>query len=391
MPDLAARLRDKGFAIPQPGQDVQLLGLTASVPNGLFSPSVPNVSGSSRGGTSSSIRRSVAAAAHTPLAISGAEQKQLFTPLASQGKHALAAEMKFKEEDEKDVLQGVHSTLRRWVQECLAREQKLEKLRERGSLKCRVQVPWSDGLPERLRQLVAGYGGILSADSETDKTSKPAWLPRQEKWLISFDSRAFELFMEAYPEVVEPPEAKIRAFLEEFAQNEAGENKAKVAKALPNALESCFGPLRPELLQGRVPSLIADIVAGSRKRKGAEWLEWPDEVSGRKRSRLDPCPLASPLKTAEDVRWARAVLAPLGLRSEGSGLVAFAPAAVAGPVLAGLASLADSVGGALPGLLRETQLGKVVNAYRNHTNAELARVARELVVAWKEAVRPKGA
>jgi len=61
---------------------------------------------------------------HAPLVTSSREKLQLFTPLAQQGAAAIRAETRLKEAGEKDLLEGVLGTLKSWVQECLAREER---------------------------------------------------------------------------------------------------------------------------------------------------------------------------------------------------------------------------------------------------------------------------
>ena len=61
---------------------------------------------------------------HVPLGISATEQKQLFTPLVQQGVGAVKAEQQRRKASERDLLEEVHATLKRWVQECLACEEK---------------------------------------------------------------------------------------------------------------------------------------------------------------------------------------------------------------------------------------------------------------------------
>merc|ERR1719220_671013 len=97
-------------------------------------------------------------------------------------------------------------------------DDKREKLREKGCLKCRVQATFSEGLHEMMKELVARYGGALVADSEKDKDNKaaPSWLPRKEKWIVGFDPAAFETFIELHPEVIDLPESQIRTFVEKF-------------------------------------------------------------------------------------------------------------------------------------------------------------------------------
>ncbi|CAK0902628.1 unnamed protein product, partial [Prorocentrum cordatum] len=147
--------------------------------------------------------------AHAPLVTSSRERLQLFTPLAQQGAAAIRAETRLKEAGEKDLLEGVLGTLKSWVQECLAREERRNKLLAKGMLKCRVQATWSEGLHERIRRLVATYGGRLAADGEKENApARPAWqLVRAEKWLVGFDAAAFEAFARAHPEVLGPPAA----------------------------------------------------------------------------------------------------------------------------------------------------------------------------------------
>jgi len=322
--------------------------------------------------------------------VSEAEKRQLFTPLAQQGHGAIEEERKRKAEGEIDRLKEVKSTLKRWVQECLARDEKRKKLQEKGMLKCRVQAKWSEGLHEKLKQLIGGYKGRLMADCEKENNGGapgkpgekfPSWLPRNERWLVGFDAAAFEAFMQAHPEVVEPPEAKVRLFLEEFVASDTKVDKDRLKK-LSEALEAQFGPLRQPLLD-RAQALAEESIT-SRTKKGTKRKDAASEkeqLSGGKRPKVEVR-----IETVQDAAWAASALAPMGLGGEGSsGPVVRVPAVVAVPILEGLRSLEG-----LPVFhtaLRSTPLGKVVNGFRQHPSSEVATLAKDLVTAWKAACR----
>mmetsp|Transcript_44446 Transcript_44446/g.126845 ORF Transcript_44446/g.126845 Transcript_44446/m.126845 type:complete len:411 (+) Transcript_44446:58-1290(+) len=388
--DLAARLKRRGLELP--GELPVPAGGATLLSGGLPTTSK---SGRARAGAGTAERGTAAAAvtsaAHAPLGVSSIEQKQLFTPLAQQGSDAIEEERKRKAESERDLLHEVRSTLRRWVQECLAREEKHQKLVEKGMLKCRVKAKWSEGLHENLKQLIKRYGGKLAADCEkensTDNASgrtqgaKPAWLPRQERWLVGFDAAAFEAFMEAHPEVVDPAENKVRTFVEEFVANDTRLEAAR-KEELRQALEGRFGPLRRALVE-RAAGMAQDAIAvrkkGTKRKDGAA----DKESVQAKRARAEAPRIAG----VQDAAWAAATLAPLGLRGEVSSatLVARVPAVVALPLLEGLRALEG-----IPEFheaMRGTPIGKVVNGYRHHASAEVVQAARELVAGWKAACR----
>ena len=97
---------------------------------------------------------------------------------------------------------------------------------EQGILKCRVKAQWSEGLREKMKELIASYGGKLIMESERESRANgesapkehPSWLVRKEKWLVGFDVASFKAFMEKHPEAVEPPGAKVLAFVEHFIE-----------------------------------------------------------------------------------------------------------------------------------------------------------------------------
>lgn len=64
------------------------------------------------------------------------------------------------------------------------------------------------------------------------------------------------------------------------------------------------------------------------------------------------------------------------------------PWAVAAPVLQGLKALEGLPD--LKHLLRETQIGKVVNILRHHPEADAAKASKDLVMAWKAACQDQG-
>lgn len=402
--DLASRLKNKGLQLPSEVPSLSHTSASASLSGGLgFSVNSASSSRGSkaRGGAAASGRGAgaVGSAAAPPgvpehhmLSVSEAEKRQLFTPLAQQGTGAIEEERRRKAEGEKDRLKEVKSTLKRWVQECLAREEKRKKLQEKGILKCRVQAKWSEGLHESLKQLIAGYKGKLSADCEKENNGGtpgkpgekyPSWLPRNERWLVGFDAAAFEAFMVAHPEVVEPPEPKVRLFVEEFVASDARVDKARL-KQLCEALEAQFGPLRQPLLD-RAQALAEDAVA-LRTKKGTKRKEAASEkeqAAGAKRPKAE----APKIETLQDAAWAASALAPMGLGGEGgsSSPVVRVPAVVAVPVLEGLRSL-EGVS-IFHEALRSTPVGKVVNSYRHHPSAEVAAVAKDLVTSWKAACK----
>lgn len=392
--DLASRLKGRGLELPSeaPALGGGLGLLSGGLPfDTRAASSGSNGSGKARG--SGSAAGAAHGPVHVPLGGPSAETKRLFTPLAQQGASAIEEERKRKVEVEKDLLKEVRVTLKRWVQECLAREEKRQKLLAKGLLKCRVQAKWSEGLHGALKQLIASYGGKLAADCEKEnggaggkfEGKSPAWLPRNEKWLVGFDAAAFEAFLEAHPEVLEPPEARVRTFAEEFV---ARDNHLEAARAteLCKALEARFGPLRQQLLE-RAKCLAEDAIKarlGPQAKKGTKRKEAPGEKE--QPATKQPRPDAPQMDRVEDAAWAAAALAPMGLQ-EGSSSAPLVrvPAALALPLLDALLALEGSP--SFHNALRKTQIGKVVNAYRGHPKQGVAQAARDLVASWKAACK----
>jgi len=331
---------------------------------------------------------------HVALSATYGEQSKLFAPLADQGSKVIQAEKRMKEEGEREMLEGVRSTLKRWVQECLARDEKRQKLLEKGSMKCRVQAKWSENLHKMMKQLIARYGGKLEADCDKENhgsAATPAWLPRNERWLVSFDIAAFQAYMDAHPEVVEPPEEKVRAFVEEFTRGVDPE--AISLKDLFTAMEGRFGTMR-QALKDRVRELARTMLE-ARLQDSAKAAKRKCDAAApaAKRAKISGAPR---VETAQDAAWAAAVLAPLGFKGAeggGSALAVFCPTVLAGPFLESLGDFHVAAGSRFSEILRTTQLGKIVNGYRNHPKPDVAKRARELVTVWREAAcggRSKG-
>merc|ERR1711972_1140670 len=93
------------------------------------------------------------------------------------------------------------------------------------------------------------------------------------------------------------------------------------------------------------------------------------------------------IETPEDVAWAAATLAPMGLKATGGEPLVKAPNSVAAPLLAGLQALESMPDFVV--LLRETHIGKVVAGYRHHPKAELAKAAKDLVTSWRAACKDR--
>ncbi|CAE8658766.1 unnamed protein product, partial [Polarella glacialis] len=81
-----------------------------------------------------------------------------------------------------------------------------------------------------------------------------------------------------------------------------------------------------------------------------------------------------------DVVWATSVLAPLGFKQDGDLLIK-PPSSVALPVLRGLKTL--DFFPSLKNLLKSSQVGKVVNCLRRHSDPEVVRTSRDLLDGWK--------
>jgi len=324
--------------------------------------------------------RSDAAPDHAPLAVSAAEQKQLFTPLASQGAKALEAQKELRDENENETIARISKTLKRWVQECLVVEDKWKKLIAKGVLKCRVQARWSEGLDTKLKSLVSEYGAKLSVESEKEGAEKaPAWATaaelRQEKWMVGFDLAAFEKFTNAHPDTVDPPEEKVRAFIKEFIKS--ADLQTMKVKDLIEGLQVKFGKMRRPCLD-RAKTIASDDILESQQPKKSGLQAQKPKVVMRKEAK-------SQIGKDEDVRWAEATLAPLGMREGSDDPVLRAPQAIALPILKGLKNLEEM--NSFRTLLKNTKIGKVVNAYRNHPNSEVAKAAKDLVTSWRTAIQ----
>uniref|UniRef100_A0A7S1F805 TFIIS N-terminal domain-containing protein n=1 Tax=Noctiluca scintillans TaxID=2966 RepID=A0A7S1F805_NOCSC len=344
---------------------------------------------------------STEAAKHVSLSINPKEKTQLFTPLAQQGAKALEMQKKRKAESEHDTLVGVRSTLKKWVQECLARDEKRQKLVEKGMLKCRVHAQWSDGLHQALKTMVTGYGGKLAADGEKNKggdgsagTSAP-WLEKHnEKWLVGFDAAAFEVFIRAHPEVVEPPMVKIQTFVTEFMDKVVDLDSVKLNE-LYDALEAKFGPCRRPLLM-RAKAMVADYIQRKAQKEASQGQKRTDSSKPlkRKASEGQPLKLASKkdeiaekpaisMDTAGDVEWAVSLLAPLGFKADSVDPIVRSPAVVALPVLEALSKLEEAED--FRYLLKDTNVGKVINNFRHHSHAEVAKKSKALIASWRAA------
>eukprot|EP00929_Paragymnodinium_shiwhaense_P001935 TRINITY_DN102141_c0_g1_i1.p1 TRINITY_DN102141_c0_g1~~TRINITY_DN102141_c0_g1_i1.p1 ORF type:complete len:502 (-),score=165.33 TRINITY_DN102141_c0_g1_i1:42-1547(-) len=327
------------------------------------------------------------APAHTTLAVTASEQKELFTPLADQGAAAIEAEKKRREHTEAELLKGVIGTIKRWVQECLASDEKKDQLLKKGSLKCKVQARWSEGLHTKLKEYVEKYGGKLHAASDQDGADKgPAWANaatvRDEKWLIAFDAAAFQAFMTKHPEIVEPPEDKVRSFVKDFVSG-ADLNNMSMRQVM-DAMTKKFGKLRPTLM-ARVKCMVTEEVV----------IITTKTTDKRKKDEKDGGPAAKKMKTGaavrierpEDVTWAEAALVPFGLKAESDQPVVRAPAEVALPILEGLRSFQNMED--FRSLLKTTKIGKVINSFRHHPDGAVAKTSKELLMCWKAAIALK--
>ena len=344
-------------------------------------------------GASSLTAAALAAAAsadlaqHAPLAVSASEQKQLFTPLVDQGSKAVEAEKQRRDANETEVMASVRGILKRWVQESLANDEKRQKLRDNDAvLKCRVQARWSEGLNKKLKVLVAEYGGRLLADSDKDGAVKPpAWATAAElrtaKWLVGFDAAAFERFMTAHPETVEPPEDKVRSFVKEFIRN-ADLQTLKVYDLL-EGLQLKFGKLRrPSLERAKGMALVEIMeVHETGVKRTAPGL---GKGGGKKQKTQLREEVKARIEKDEDVRWAEAALVPLGFKKDSDEPVVRSPQSVALPILMGMKGFQDMRN--FRELLKSTKIGKVVNAFRHHPSPEVAKIAKDLVASWKVAL-----
>lgn len=372
--DLASRLKERGMDLPSEMPSLTSLGGNGST-RLLLRRGDPIAPISSTSSTSAPV--------HAALSVSDAEKKRLFTPLSEQGVGAVEQEKKRREAGERDLLQEVRITLKKWVQDCMARDEKRQKLREKGWLKCRVQATFSEGLHEMMKELIARYGGALCADSEKDKDNKatPSWIVRKEKWVVGFDPAAFETFIEAHPEVIDMPESQIRTFVEKFVWDADADN-IKI-RDLYTALEGKFGPM-PQSLKNRVKPMAAEVVGQKIKAESKQKGKKPNEKDGpaAKRQKTAGGP-PSRLQNTADVHWMKDILAPLGLREDGGGPFVRCPTSLVGPLLQELKSLRTME--EFHEILKSTQIGKVVNSYRHHPSPKISQEAKELVAGWRDA------
>jgi hypothetical protein len=353
MSSLAERLKEKGYDLPAER------------------PAVPR-------------HANLTTASHKELSLSAREKNTLFTPVVTNTQKVVQAEEKFKRECGKDLLKGVKKTVTTWVQECIADPEKIEKLKEKGMVKCRVQAQWSKDLNDDLHAFVENFGGRVAAACEKENAAaqRPAWekyAARDEKWIIAFDATAFERFISSHPQVLGPSDLRLREFIEEHSRRV--DIETSTIRELLNALEFKFGPLT-QATKSRAQRIVSEVVNGleearqhgQSKRAGA---------NAAKRPRLAAAGHAG-LSSPDDAAWAAALLAPLGLRPGSKELMIKAPLVVLAPTLASLKSLQASAE-----LLRSTNLGIIVASYRHHSNLDIARVAKELVLSWKAACLPK--
>ena len=330
----------------------------------------------------------------TTAALPGGPGGGLFTPLAQQGEKALHWEKKRKEDAPQDVLsllKRVKSTLKWWVQNSLAREGTRKKLLEKGMLKCSVQAQWSEFLHEKLKELVSGYGGKLISDTEKDKSKDkdkdsaevpedkpPAYLPRKEKWWVGFNLKAFEACLRDYPYLMGPVDNSLKTFVDSYCA--VPRSGAQAIKELYAALEKKYGPLQSSVLH-RAKMIATEVMkakmiatkAGKGQKRSAD---------GKPKGKGKVVEEVPTLTTEVECKWAASILAPLGLNQDGS-LVIWCPASAALPVLKGLQALSGT--DHIQKVVRNTPIGKIVNAYRHHSNNEASKLARELLGAWKAA------
>jgi len=330
--------------------------------------------------------------------VTRAEEQKLFTPLALQGEKAMEEQKKARDASAEDLLQGVISQLKKWVQECLVVEEKRKKLLEKGMLKCKVQARWSESLHEKLKDLIASYGGKLAAASDKDGAEKaPAWATaaelRSETWLVGFDVAAFQTFMHMHPETVDPPEEEVFAYVKEFVMVQ---DMAKTPiRALLDGLQKKFGRLRRPLLD-RAKSMAGIVITQQHEEDENKAKKGPGGAAKGKAKAAatdrNGNVVAKKIKTApkanivanEDVAWAEATLVPLGLKADGVTPVVVSPTAVAAPILEGLKAMQGMHN--FKELLRTTKIGKVVNCFRHHQSPEIAKASKELVSSWKAAI-----
>lgn len=178
-----------------------------------------------------------------------------------------------------------------------------------------------------------------------------------------------------HSDVVDPPSDQVRKFVEDLVVRSIVPANAD---SFGESMEQRFGPVRPALV-ARARRMA--LVGGRRgtKRKGGPGAE---ADTGERDSRKVI------VEAAEDVAWAAATLAPMGMKADVGEPLVRAPAAVVLPIFAGLRALAG-----LPdfvALLKQTSIGKVVAGYRHDPNQEVGKAAKDLVMSWKAACQTKG-
>eukprot|EP00928_Gymnodinium_smaydae_P053727 TRINITY_DN37653_c0_g1_i1.p1 TRINITY_DN37653_c0_g1~~TRINITY_DN37653_c0_g1_i1.p1 ORF type:complete len:537 (-),score=180.21 TRINITY_DN37653_c0_g1_i1:411-1973(-) len=337
----------------------------------------------SKGGVTAAVAQ---ATSHAPLSTSSAEKSSLFTPIEAGDKRKqqrLEEANQRRKEAEDKIMKGIEDQLKKWVKGCLASDDTRQKLLGKGMLKCRLQARWSEGLNERIKALVTSYGGKLATDGDKDPAARgPAWAQaaelRNERWLVGFDAAAFETFMKQHPETVDPPETSVREFVRSFIAT--ADLDSISIKTVIEALREKFGAVRQALVN-RAKAMVVEEVqkrqegGGKGKRKGAPG----DKKNPAKRQKIGE----AIIETSQDVEWAGATLAPLGLKETGEPVVR-SPASVALPILNGLKALHENK--EFHSMMKSTKIGKVINGLRRHPSAEVSGLSKELLATWKATV-----
>lgn len=252
-----------------------------------------------------------------------------------------------------------------------------------------------------------GGAGTKEGGAKEGEAAKPK-VPLQ-KWNVLFNHSAFQAYTLQHPEVIEPDDDQVKSAITHIV--ETGDMNELKIRTVIEKLTARFGALREERTP-RIKGFIVNIVqaklavdakANAKKAAAAGPNKKDDkdkgcvgqpEVRRAPQTKIDAATdvsitinTDSAEKTIEDVQWAVTVLAPLGLREDSEDLVMQPPAKKAMPVLRALQAAAPKSDHRK--VLRETQIGKVMNYLRRNPDAEVKRCAQELLRVYRDACAKK--
>jgi len=235
------------------------------------------------------------------------------------------------------------------------------------------------GQPSPVAQTTETMPSMESAEQEkvaavasSASAARPSWEQhlgaRDEQWVVAFNAAAFERFIKAHPKVLGPMDARLKQFVEEHILKVNVQDVT--VRMLLEACHNKFGPCSPTV-KNRIKQCAAEIVQKVSKYPAAK----------KNKEAKQPVKVTSTLTSNLDAKWAAEVLAPLGLLQGKEQLAATSPASVVLPILEALRTLNPT-----KDLLKETELGIIVNLYRQSQTPEVAAAAKELIASWKETV-----